>query len=158
MSASGVRIETGEIDLRRFNEQVLACQHEAYTLAVQLLGDEQRADAIVRDAVVQTYRQLGTGGRSVTSESIRISVLQRVLKRCGHDGRRRRGRPSSLFGTLSKHEARALLLVDVLHLSYDEASQVLRCSRDDVARWLAAARVRLVKACTSGTGELQPAV
>jgi predicted DNA-binding protein (UPF0251 family) len=121
-------------DLDGFNRQVLACQDQAFTLAVYLLGDEPAADAVVAQAVREIYT------RARLLPSIRVQLLGEVLPRCGP---RKASTREEL--RLHGHERDALLLVDMLGLCYDEAAQVLGCSHAKLTGWLAAARQRLVE-------------
>jgi hypothetical protein len=126
-------------DLNEFNRQVLACQNQAFTLAWYLLGSEPAADTVVSDAVRALY------ARFPVPTAILPQLLREVLRRCARGARRKDvGVPLHLRG-LPAREYQALLLVDVLGLCYDEAAEVLRCSRNALTGWLAAGRQRLVE-------------
>jgi DNA-directed RNA polymerase specialized sigma24 family protein len=122
-------------DLDRYNEQVLAHQNEAFTLAAYLSRDDREADRTVEQAFLSVFRQW----TSSPGESIRLPVLREVVRLSSPSQRNRNGR-SDLLQRVSPRERRALLLVDVLGLSYDEAASVLGCSRSRLARLLAQAR------------------
>ncbi len=126
-------------DLATYNSLVLACQDEAFTLAAYLLGDDRAADAAVQEAVARAYRRY----LRAPEISVRLLILQQVLARCGRSTRVRDVGPVEGFRDLAPRERTTLLLVDVVGLSYDQAAEVLGCSRDQVARRLARARVRI---------------
>jgi DNA-directed RNA polymerase specialized sigma24 family protein len=126
-------------DLDAYNQQVLACQDQVFTLALHLLGDEQAADAAVARAVRAVYT------RARPRPSVRIQLIAQVLRSC--DRRLGHGDTSLpvYLRTLPEPERHALLLVDLLGLCYDEAAEVLGCSRPLLAGRLAAGRQRLVE-------------
>ncbi len=131
----------GMADLNTYNGLVLACQDEAFTLAAYLLGDDRAADAAVQEAVVRAYRRY----LRTPEASVRLLILQQVLACCGRSARARGAGPVEGFCDPAPRERTTLLLVDVLGLSYDEAAEVLGCSRDQVVRRLARARVRIAE-------------
>ena len=47
------------LSLDQFNQQVLACQDEAFTLAFSILGDEGLACEVVQKAFLQVYANRG---------------------------------------------------------------------------------------------------
>ena len=126
---------SGLPDLEAYNQQVLACQHEAFTLAAHLLGNDRAADAVVERAFRHVYRD----ARRSTSSTIRLPVLREVVRLCSRPptGRRKALGP---WRHLSQREQEALLLVDLLGLSYLQAADILDCSKEHLARWLAQAR------------------
>lgn len=122
-------------ELEAYNRQVLACQHEAFTLAAHLLGNDQAADTVVERAFRRVYRHT----RRSTNSTIRLPVLREIIQLCSRSptGRRKDLGP---WRHLSQREREALLLVDLLGLSYPQAADVLNCSKEHLARWLAQAR------------------
>ena len=133
-------------DLATYNSLVLACQDEAFTLAAYLLGDDRAADAAVQEAVTGAYRRYLRAPES----SVRLLILQQVLARCGRSACARPVGPVEGVHDLAVRERHALLLVDMLGLSYGEAGEVLGCSRDQVARRLARARIRIGERARQG--------
>jgi hypothetical protein len=136
---SGGRRVPDRRDLNEFNRQVLACQNQAFTLACSLLGNEPAADAVVSDAVRALYAQFPV------KTSILPQLLHEVLRRCERGARPKGAGVPVHLRRLPARECRALLLVDVLGLCYDEAAEVLGCSRQQLAAWLASGRQRLVE-------------
>lgn len=129
--------------LARFNEQVLTYQGEAYTLASYALGTDEGTDAAVQQAFLKTYRRY----TSHPDRPIRLAVLSKLVRLCGRTAQRRNGSrsvaPEVLCPACSPRERCALLLVDVLHLSYEQTKNVLSCSKPQLIRWVARARERM---------------
>jgi DNA-directed RNA polymerase specialized sigma24 family protein len=126
--------------LSAFNRQVLQQQEEAYTLAYYLLGSTDAAAQAVQTAVLQVYQQAGRNG------SPRLTLLKTVLRNClGQSPATIRAADPLTQGILSlpQDERRAVLLVDVLGLSYVEAAQVLSTSTGRVSQWLTGARLAM---------------
>lgn len=131
--------------LAAFNRQVLEWQEAAYTLAYYLTGSETQAEEMVQDAVLQAYQKTGadpTGART--------ALLQAVIGACRrlHGAAHANGRDglAGLLNHLSPERRCAVLLVDVLGLSYEEAARVLSSSPARVAEWLAQGRVAVMAA------------
>ncbi len=149
MLNSAVVASVRRSDLDTFNQQVLACQDQAFTLAAYLLGDDRIADEVVQRAVLQTYRQ----ARMSAGMAVRDSILRHVLRLCDLQNARPKALPAGL-ARLPDRERRSLLLVDVLRLSYAEAAGVLGCSSASLAQWIADARQRLVPYMATPSGEV----
>ncbi len=132
--------------LALFNRQVLQCQDDAYTLAWYLLGDEALAEAAVQEAVDRAYHH-----GAARSKSCRLVILRAVVEQC----HRRLNRPPSPNGKtgeqsipemlckLPEQERQALILVDILGLTYAESAEVLRMPVEDFHPRLALARRKL---------------
>jgi DNA-directed RNA polymerase specialized sigma24 family protein len=126
--------------LTAFNRQVLEWQEAAYTLAYYLTGSQEQAEEIVQAAVLQAY--LKNGG----AEGTRAALLKAVVASACKQARfpTQANGSDLLSRTLSglSHERRcAVLLVDVLGLTYDEAARVLSSTPARVSEWLAQGRV-----------------
>jgi DNA-directed RNA polymerase specialized sigma24 family protein len=128
--------------LSAFNRQVQPRQDEAYTLAYYLLGSPELAAQAVQSACLQAFHQSGS-----SPKIDRLSLLRLVLGCCNGCP----GRPLStsdpdirLIFSLPSEERCAVLLIDVLGLSYAEAAQVLGCKPARLSQWLAQGRVRAI--------------
>jgi len=138
---------TKKSQLVMFNTLTLQLQDEAFTLAYYLLGDEARAAEATQVAFSGLYQRPG-----LKLESFRRDVLRRVILQC-------RGAQGAISGLgfnsrdeisihLMKLDARercVAVLVDVLGLSYTEASDILGCPRKEVGKLLAHARLNLAQ-------------
>ncbi len=129
-----------------FNRQVLQCQDDAYTLAWYLSGDETLAETVVQSAIENLYRRASAG-----KKSYRLMILQAVVTQ-SHQNLRRllpmTGKTSEqsileMLCRLPEEERQALILVDILGLSYAESAEVLRMPVQDVSQRLAWARRKL---------------
>jgi len=65
------------LTLEQFNQQVLDCQDDAFTLAIALVGDEQLACQIVEEAIWKVYMN----GRK-SAQPIHLQVLKEVILSC----------------------------------------------------------------------------
>lgn len=134
--------------LDAFNQQVLGCQKDAFTLAYAMLGKEEMACAVVEKAIAQAYSFWRENGSSIV-----VEVLKAVLQSCRP--MRRRGAWDAVewipgWDGLEFRDQETLLLVDVLGKSYSDTAAILKCSKWDVARLIAGARCKLFK-----TGSLE---
>ncbi len=145
---------TADSRLITFNTLALNYQDDAYTLAYYFLGDERCAEQATQAAFDQLYRKI-----PLQASRFRLEVLRRVLSSCQQKDSglskqaiiRTGSYPASsgrddlaqklLF--LNYGERGAVVLVDMLGLSYDEAAQVLGSSRKQVGKLLAQARLSL---------------
>jgi DNA-directed RNA polymerase specialized sigma24 family protein len=126
---------TSGMRLSAFNRQVLQMQEEAYTLAYYLLGNAECATQTVEEAFLQAFGQ----SREVPG---RISLLHLVLSACKAD--RSVNQPARLIDPILSvplEERQAILLVDVLGLSYNEAAQVIGTNTSQVSRLLSQGRL-----------------
>jgi DNA-directed RNA polymerase specialized sigma24 family protein len=126
-------------DLESFNRFVMACQDEAFTLATYLLADDRAADAAVQAACLRAYRR----HRRLPGVPVRLLILQEVLAHCERPVRKPDKEPLEWLFDLPLRERQSLLLVDLLSLSYAQAAEVLGCPREQLARRLARARLRI---------------
>lgn len=129
--------------LTLFNQQILQCQDDAYTLAWYLLGDEAQAEAVMQAAAERAYHCF-----SARRANCRLQILGQVVDQC-------RGRVPSGSGpeeagvfaglrSLAEPERAALVLVDVLGLSYGDAAWVMGRSLKETGRLLAQARRKIM--------------
>lgn len=128
--------------LDQFNQQVLACQDEAFTLAISLLGDEGLACKVVQESILQVYGSYGNDENSIPA-----MVLQGVILSCRQvSASRWSGAEEWVPGwnQLERCEQEAVLLVDRLGKTYPAAALILKCSEWDVARHIARGRCKLV--------------
>lgn len=130
-------------NLAAFNRQILEWQEAAYTLAFYLTGSETEAEQTVQDAVLQAYRL-----SSAHPSGARTALLQAVIGACRklHGAAHTNGKDglAGLLNQLSPERRCAVLLVDVLGLSYEEAARVLSSSPARVSEWLAQGRVAVM--------------
>ncbi len=122
------------VDLKWFNQRVIECQDEAYTLACDLLG-EAAAAARVQAAFIEVYHRAGRS--PLDGRRFRLLALQCLCELCSD------GKSSPAAGPLAAMpvlERQALLLVDMLGLSYAEAGEVLRRPASQVSRLVAQGR------------------
>lgn len=123
----------------------LQMQDEAYTFAYYLLGDERAAEAATQAAFTSLPRK-----RTVRPEQFRQDVLRGILA-----GSRKFAIPVTAAANAPREDLTralmhvpteqrsALVLVDVLGLTYDDAAGVLGCSREKFAHLLAQGRMKL---------------
>jgi len=131
------------MSLDQFNQQVLACQDEAFTLAFSILGDEGLACELVQTAILRVY-----ANRENDDNNISVKILQEVILMC------RSAKPSKAHSAVEEIpgwelldccEQEALLLVDVLQESYQNAARILNNSESDIARVVAQGRYKLIR-------------
>lgn len=136
-------------DLSGFNQQVAACQDEAYTLAWYLLGDDAAAEAVVQAAVANVFH--GYSISQAGKKSCRLSVLQAVLDQCQQQstnplpttGASNGDGILEMLQRLPEREKQALVLIDILGLAYPEAAAVLGRSMKGIPGLLSRARREL---------------
>ncbi len=139
--------------LAQFNQQVLECQDDAFTLAWYLLGDEATAEAAVQAAVMNAYHRAQSG-----QEADRRLILEQVLRYCaGKIGNSSSGMPS---GYLELHklpdlERQLIILIDILCLNYDETAKLLNCSIRTITQLLAQTRRKVYQANITGRREIK---
>jgi len=130
--------------LSLFNQQVLQCQDDAYTLAWYLLGDEAEAEAVMQKAIEAAYRCF-----ALKLENCHLLILKQVVEQC-------RGRKPAACGSngpdifhnlelLTESERLALILIEVLRLGYSEAARITDIPLKETGRLLAQARLRMIK-------------
>lgn len=125
------------LTLKQFNQQVLACQDDAFTLAIALVGDEELACQIVEEAIWKVYMN----GRKST-QPMHLQVLKEVILYC-----RRFNHPQNLdvvsiqgWEGLNHHYREVLLLVDVLRRTYQDAAFILDTTEHEINYTVAIAR------------------
>jgi len=129
--------ESSSTQLDDFNRQVLLCQDDAFTLACDLLGDEQEAAEVARQAFEHVFRHKSRG------ISIRLAAMRRIVEDCLRIAPSSRKANDLLVSLLPEPELLTLYLADHLLLSHAETAIVLRCSQDRIARCLALARWKI---------------
>lgn len=150
--------------LDTFNHLAGYYQDDAFTLAYYLLGDEARALEVVDTAFAHLYRRMGrevadrrsADQRSADQRSgdqFRLEVLHHIFAICfeeqkmssnvGWAGARALEALCRQLLNLKEKERAAVVLVDVLGLTYDEAAQVMGCWKKQLGKLLAQARVSL---------------
>jgi DNA-directed RNA polymerase specialized sigma24 family protein len=132
-----------EGDLTAYNTLILQLQDQAFTLACDLLGDEDVAVEVLQKVFLNSFKKRSENRPGFTQE-----ILRRVLQACLKQ-------KSSLVGPaipefshagLSNEEVIALVLVDRLELSYPEAAEVTGCNPLNIRKRLAEARYLLSQA------------
>lgn len=132
--------------LQDFNRLAAEYSDDVYTLAFALTGEEQAALEVSQQALAAAF----LGLRSLEKASLRSWLLAKTI-----DASRRRGvhlahLPGVTYGlqtrleNISEQCRLVLLLVDVLGLSYQEASGAIGCSVEEVRRRLATARRQIL--------------
>lgn len=138
---------TMDQQLVMFNTLAMQIQDEVFTLAYYLLGDENRAAEAIQGAFARLYQRPG-----LKFASFRRDVFQRVVLQCramnsGYPMRittlNARDNVANQLLHLNERERTVAVLVDVLGLSYDEAADVLGCSKRETGKLLAQARLKL---------------
>lgn len=130
-------------DLESYNDIVLACQDEAYTIALSILGNVELACKVVQEAFLRMYYPYTRGG---DNHIIVLSVLQEVIFSCQQEipsGSREAEYAVPGWAQLECYEQEILLLVDTLGKTYHDAAFILKCSEYDVARLVACGRCKL---------------
>lgn len=129
--------------LAQFNQQVLECQDDAFTLAWYLLGDEAAAEDAVETAMMMAYHR----AQSCQEDGRRL-ILEKVLCLCaGKFGNRpleTDAACAALHG-LPNLERQVIILVDILCLTYTETAELLKRSHSDIIRLLAQARRKIMQ-------------
>lgn len=111
--------------LSEFNQQVLAYQDDAFTLAWYLCGSDECAEAITQAAVEEAF--IHFSARPADCWLLFFELVVRIARRVW-------------ISDASGNERVAMTLVDVLGLNYQEASLVSRCSLTEMSRRVAQAR------------------
>ncbi len=136
-------------DLNTFNRLALEYQDLAFTLAYYLLGDEQQAIELLQKAFLDAFRNLGSFRRG----TFRAWLLGRVIYACLRPGTTLPTK-SSIPGddrfrailSLPSSCRLAAILVDLLGMDYEEASQAAGCSPKAFSGRLSQARAALAAA------------
>jgi DNA-directed RNA polymerase specialized sigma24 family protein len=133
---------TAEPALSEYNARVLDCQEDAFTMAYYALGDDSQAEQVVQAAVNQAFWYFD--GSEVRC---REQILSAVAGGCRRSAARRSA-AEGVFSTLPIEERLAVILVDVLTLSYRQAAEILRCPEAQFTRLLAQGRCRMMNETT----------
>lgn len=133
---------TSSLTLDQFNQHILACQDEAFTLAVSLVGDELLACQIMQEVILKVYTNGGSGAQPIDR-----LVLHEVILSCRLANRSQFGEAMTLPGwkQLKLGEQEVLLLVDVLGKSYQDAAFILNNSWREIVQNVATGRLRLAR-------------
>ena len=129
-------------DLQAYNYLVLQNQDEAFSLAYDLLGDENAAEAVVQQAFLRGFAR-----QADARLPFRLRVLGWVVSACLERSQILPG-PAQLeprLAFLSNEENVAIVLVDRLGLNYSQAAGVAQKSEAEFRKQLAAARFSLCK-------------
>jgi RNA polymerase sigma-70 factor (ECF subfamily) len=86
--------QRGDIDA--FNRLVLAYQHQVYTLAYRIMGEEAAAADAAQEAFISAYKNL----KSFRGGSFKSWLLRIVTNACYDDLRRRKRRPATSLDEL----------------------------------------------------------
>ncbi len=129
--------------IQDFNRLVLQNQDESFTLAFNLLGDENQACEIVQEAFQNELKNKKTFAEPT---KFRLDLLRRVIQAAL---RRSQILPcpeifKSFPGGLANDEKLVCILVDCLELSYQEAALVLGKPPESIRKTLADARFTLI--------------
>jgi RNA polymerase sigma-70 factor (ECF subfamily) len=131
--------------LNEFNRLVLQHQDAAFTLAGYMLGSQEQAAQVVQATFKQAYREF-KGPASAFSQQVLHLVAQACLDRFTPSQPSKQIEDLQTKGvghrllTLPAEQRLALILVDVLGLSYSDAARVFPCSIDHIRQLLAAGR------------------
>ena len=135
-----------DTSLEEFNRLVLQYQDEAFSLAFYMLGSEVQAGQVVQSAVRQAYTHFK--GRN---PDFRTQILELVSAGCLQAHIRTpeiKAQADTLLRQLSSlpgRERLALILIDLLELSYTQAGSILHQPRDSVRGLLTQGRLKLRK-------------
>jgi DNA-directed RNA polymerase specialized sigma24 family protein len=129
-------------ELQAYNYMVRQNQDEAFSLAYDLLGEEDSAVAIVQQAFIN-----GFTAQKDAHLPFRLRALRWVVRACLDRNQTLLG-PSQLdprLARLSNEEKVVLVLVDRLGLDYSQAAGVTGISVANIQKILAMARFNLCK-------------
>jgi DNA-directed RNA polymerase specialized sigma24 family protein len=146
--------------LNRYNSQILEIQDLAYTLAYDLCGNDEQAGELVQTACLDAYQNPQSGNFwqmhwwPPRSHPVLTQVLRCVI-RGWKQSAALRSRPSDrqtagrelhqrMGQNMNETEYQTALLVDVLGLTYEEAADVLSCSRREILQHIASARRKMI--------------
>ena len=144
------------LTLPAFNRLVQTYQDAAYGLARYLLGQERQAEEVVDSAFRKAYQSL----HCLPNVSFRSWLLGLVTRACmeelsgirRNNGKRqlpvplaaREGDVQAAICSLPLEQRLLIVLVEVLGLDYDEASNITGWTKEQVRRDLALARYQLM--------------
>jgi excisionase family DNA binding protein len=118
-------------------------EDDVYTFAYYLLGD----DSLAVEATGDAFARVARSGQKLGS-SIRGQIFHEVFCRCRKmfipvSGAAAGDDLTQRLQHVTLEARSAAVLVDVLDLTYEEAASVLGCSKKQIARLLASARMAL---------------
>ncbi len=122
------------------NDLTQKYQDEVYTLAYYLLGNEPAAVKITQEAFIQVHRP------DMIKEHFRLEALKYILLDCKGKRPRHSASADAMCDKLLKleeDEQAAVVLVDVLGLTYDEAAWVMGRNPKQVTKLVSQARIHL---------------
>lgn len=161
-------------DLQAFEAIVRACQADAWRFAYHLTGDASTADDVTQEAFLRLFRSLGSLRRRASF----TAWFLRIVRNCAADAWRRGSREVPTEATLeaANPEPRGLppvedrlhlqaaiarlppalrepfVAIEVLGLSYREASEVLGANLGTLKSRMFRARAALVRLLEEGEG------
>ena len=132
--------------LQAFNNQVLACQDDAFALAYLLLPNVERASDLVQKFFVHAYQDTAD-----FADSIRPRVFREIIE-LNHD-RSQSERPCSMgiyddplmlaLQQLAYEERCIAILIDIMNLKYPDVAHIMGISLRCVRRLIAQARIEI---------------
>lgn len=128
--------------LDQFNQQVLECQDDAFTLAWYLLEDEVEAQAVMQAAVEAAYFYF-----LQSQANCHLRILQQVVdqfrksKQPPHHSKQ--PGPSHPLRFMTDPERMVVVLIDLIGLDYAKAAFIMGCSRQEIGCLLACARWKI---------------
>lgn len=130
--------------LSLFNQQIILCQDDAYTLAWYLSGNEAEAEAITQAAV-----QAASACFSPNRVDCRMLIFKQVVEQCQKRAPAPRAsvEPGILHDLqfLNQHKRVVVVLVDILGLPYSEAAYLTNLPREQIRCLLAQARWQMTE-------------
>jgi DNA-directed RNA polymerase specialized sigma24 family protein len=129
-------------DLETYNRFILRIQDRAYTLAVYLTGADHLAERILQEVIRDSFAAWQRSNPE--TQDFEPRLLRSLLQRCRHAAPVL-GPPDlhGPFHVLTCDEKLALILVDCLACSSQEAAQILAWPLPQLRRILTAARLKI---------------
>ena len=130
--------------LSDFNRKVIQYQDECFTLAYYLTGDDTLAGRAVQQAILKTFQSL-----SGEECDLRVELYRWVIYFCKDISARTLKRPKTFDAvwnsiySLKVEERLAIVLIDILGLTYEDAALAASRPVQTLGSWLAQARCRL---------------
>lgn len=123
--------------LEKFNQQVMACQDEAFTLAISLVGSERLACQIIQEVI----QKISTNETN-TKHPVDMQVLRGVIFFTRQTNLSYSGEAVAIPGwnLLECQQKEVLLLVDVLGKTYQEAAYIVNSSCEELVKAIAMGR------------------
>jgi hypothetical protein len=145
LNLDGIINRTGGEKLAKYNTKILQCQEEVYNLAAMILDDERLA-AVVVDSVIRS----GYSHFSEVQPDFRLYAICQVLKNCLAKTKGAWGPKSirSFLAGLSEEQKIAIILVDCLEMSYQDAATIIEVPEISIRKILATARYYIHESMT----------